>query len=535
VKHRLNFTVAKDFPRLSSKGSRSFLTLVLPTIGNVFFVSLLFILIFKSGQVLLTDGDTGYHIRTGEIILREWRVPTHDPYSFHAPALKWTAHEWLSEAIMAKVFQISGLTGIVLFFSSLLALTHWLLYRSLRARSANSIMLCALVTLLATATSSTHWLARPHVFSLLFTVIWCHCLDRFQYQNDARLIYLMPALMLAWVNLHGGFILGLVILALYLGGNCLYALTGIPSEQRQHRSKARELFFLFLGLLAICSINPHGIDILWFPFRFASDRFTMDRVTEALSPNFHEALPYKYMLLALIAALTLSRRSLNVIEASLVVLLSYMSLYSVRHVSLFAIIVSPILVKVAESALTRLPGKIFESYQQRNSNLAAIDRRLNGYLWPAVSLVFACALALSGSVKFQFDSKTFPVAAVEFLKKEPITGNMFNNDEFGDYLIFAAWPAYRVFIDGRSDMYGAKYESSYFTIAQAQRGWKAELDKYNITWVIFDTESPLTAALHDQQDWQPIYSDRIATIMVKKTPGHTNLLAKYASVRLAPP
>jgi hypothetical protein len=233
--------------------------------------------------------------------------------------------------------------------------------------------------------------------------------------------------------------------------------------------------------------------------------------------------------------LTLSRRSLNVIEASLVVLLSYMSLYSVRHVSLFAIIVSPILVKVAESALTRLPGKIFESYQQRNSNLAAIDRSLNGYLWPAVSLVFACALALSGSVKFQFDSKTFPVAAVEFLKKEPITGNMFNNDEFGDYLIFAAWPAYRVFIDGRSDMYGAKYESSYFTIAQAQRGWKAELDKYNITWVIFDTESPLTAALQDQQDWQPIYSDRIATIMVKKTPGHTNLLAKYASVRLASP
>jgi hypothetical protein len=527
--------VIKDHPTPSSKAPWSLFALLLPTLGNVLFTSLLVILIFKSGQVLLADGDTGYHIRTGEIILREWRVPTHDPFSFHAPALKWTAHEWLSEVIMAKIFQISGLTGIVLFFSILLALAHWLLYRSLRARSANSIVLCVLVTVLATATSSSHWLARPHVFSLLFTVIWYHGLDRFQYHNDTRLFYYMPVLMLAWVNLHGGFIFGLAVLAIYLGGNCLYALTGIPSEQREHGSKAKQLFFLFLGLLAICLINPRGIDILWFPFRITSDRFTMDRVIEFVSPNFHDALPYKYMLLAVIAALALSRCSLNVIEASLVVLLSYMSLYSVRHVSLFAIILSPILVKVGESALTRLPVKIFASYQSRNRNLTAIDRSLNGYLWPTLSLVFACALALNGSVKFQFDSKTFPVAAVEFLKKEPITGNMFNNDEFGDYLIFAAWPAYRVFMDGRSDMYGAKYGSSYFTIANVQRGWKAELEKYHITWVIFDTNSPLTAALQDQQDWQPIYSDRIATIIVKKTPGHAGLLAKYASVRLAPP
>ena len=134
---------------------------------------------------------------------------------------------------------------------------------------------------------------------------------------------------------------------------------------------------------------------------------------------------------------------------------------------------------------------------------------------------------------YQFDEKVFPVAAVEFLKREPIIGNMFNNDEFGDYIIFTAWPAYRVYIDGRSDMYGEKYGGDYLKIADVQPGWKEILKKYGVSWVIFNTQSPLTAALHDQIDWQAIYSDPVATIFVKNDTEHASLLAKYPAVNLA--
>jgi len=197
----------------STRSPRPFAAILLPSIGNIIFVSLLFVLAFHSGQGLLADGDTGYHIRTGEIILRTWQVPTQDPYSFHYPPLKWTAHEWLSGIIMAVVFSMFGLTGVVLLFAFVLALTHWLLYRSLRSRS-NDIFLCTIITVLATAASSTHWLARPHAFSLLFTVICCHCLDRFQNRNANSVSYL-PLLMLLWVNLHGGFMFGLILLTIY--------------------------------------------------------------------------------------------------------------------------------------------------------------------------------------------------------------------------------------------------------------------------------------------------------------------------------
>jgi hypothetical protein len=501
----------------------------LPSIGDIIFLSLLLVLALSTGEGLLGDGDTGYHIRTGDLILRSWEVPTRDPYSFHEPPLQWTAHEWLSAIIMATVFYWSGLTGIVIFFAVLLTITHWALYHSLRSRSGD-ILLCVLVTLLATVSSSGHWLARPHVFSLLFTVLWCHCLDRFQYRDENRLIYL-PFLMALWVNLHGGFMFGLILLTIYFLGNISYKLLNGPASL-EHGRKAKSLALTLIASIAVCLINPYGAEILWFPFRVTSDRFIMDHVTEFLSPNFHDVLPFKYMLLATIGSLALSRSALNLIEVSLILLLSYMALYSARHVSIFAIVVAPILLRSLDHAVRTMPNSFFQIYQGRVANLLAIDSKARSYFWPAAGLLFVGGLTLVGALQYAFDERKFPVAAVEFIKRERLTGNMFNNDEFGDYLIFAAWPAYRVFIDGRSDMYGEEYGRDYLRIANAHPGWKEVLAKYNITWVLFDTASPLTVALVEQKDWRPIYSDKLATLIIKNVPSHSALFEKYPSVPL---
>jgi hypothetical protein len=188
-----------------SSGSRRIATIVLPSIGNMVFIAVFFVLVFGSGNGLLNDGDTGYHIRTGEEILKSWRIPAYDVYSAHVPPLPWTAHEWLSEVIMAGISRLSGLTGLVLFFALLLSATHWLLFFLLKSKSDN-LLLITVVTCLATASSSSHWLARPHAFSLLFTLVWYWLLDRFQYGNHRTLRYL-PLLMVFWVNMHGGYIM----------------------------------------------------------------------------------------------------------------------------------------------------------------------------------------------------------------------------------------------------------------------------------------------------------------------------------------
>ena len=487
---------------------------LLPSIGNMVFLSLLTTLVFGIGNGLLYDGDSGYHIRTGEVILESWSIPTHDIFSAHHPALAWTAHEWLAEAIMAAVFKIAGLTGVVLFFAILLSATHWLLFLILRSKS-NDLLLVTATTLLATATSSSHWLARPHIFSLLFTLVWYYLLDRFQYDNRRSLIYL-PLLMVGWVNLHGGYFFGLALLSIYLAGNLLHSLSGPPQKVKIHREKVKILFGYLLITTAACSINPIGYEILQFPVKLTSNRFLMDHVIEFLSPNFHEALPFKYMFLATLGALALSRRPLNLIQAGLLLMISYMALYSARYVSLFAIIAAPLLLKQTESLIEHLPAAFVNFYQTRNRNLAQIDGSVRGYLWPALGVACVIGLALAGSLRFAFNEKRFPVAAVEFMKQEAITGNMFNDDEFGDYIIFAAWPKYRVFMDGRSDMYGEKLGAAYFKVTNLQPGWREVLSQHRVSWVIFETNSALTAALQDDATWRTVYSDRVATIFVKK-------------------
>jgi hypothetical protein len=253
----------------------------------------------------------------------------------------------------------------------------------------------------------------------------------------------------------------------------------------------------------------------------------MDRVTEFLSPNFHEPLPFKFMLLLLIGALAVSQSKLGFVDVICIMLLSYMALYSARHVSLFAIILAPVLLK----ALTDIAGSLAEPfstwYATRNQNLLAIDRNFNAYLWPTASLVMITTLVATGFITYHFDDKKFPVKAVEFLQREKIKGNVFNDDEFGDYMIYAAWPTYRVFMDGRSDMYGEKFGRDYLRIANVAPGWKQTLNKYNVSWVIFNTDSALVAALKDQPDWQSIYSDPVATIFVKNKPKSPELFAKY--------
>jgi hypothetical protein len=504
---------------------------LLPTIGNIIFVSLFIVLAFNSGNGLLGDGDSGYHIRTGQVILATWNIPRKDIYSFHTPPLKWTAHEWLAELIMALVHKTFGLTGVVLSFSVLLAATHWLLYRTLRSRS-DDIILCTLVTLLATAASSSHWLARPHVFSLFLTLLWYRRLDGFQYRDEGTL-YWLPVLMLCWVNLHGGFVIGLILLGLYIIGNVLGSIGATPTQSHRARQKAKTLLFWLLITTAVCCANPIGYEILFFPFRITSDRFLMDRVAEFLSPNFHDVLPFKYMFLVMIGLLAVSRSVLNLTEVALITLFSYMSLYSVRHVSLYAIMAAPILLRLGQDTVRRMPAQILRFYRQRVDHLNAIESKISGTLWPSVVVALIVFLSLTGRLRYDFNADVFPVAAVEFLKKEPITGRMFNNDEFGDYMIFAAWPEYRVFMDGRSDMYGEKFGNAYLKVANALPGWKDVLTKFDVSWLIFDTRSPISSALVEQTDWQAIYSDKVATIFVKKTKEHQALLAKHPPVDLA--
>ena len=505
--------------------------LLLPSLGDVFFLCPFLLLLLNSGNSLLNDPFAGFHIRAGEYIVNNFRVPKYDIFSYSDPPLPWVAHEWLSEVLMAVIHQVSGLTGIVLFFSFLIAFTYFLLFRVLQAQSGNIIFSCLIVFLVA-ASSMLHWLARPHIFTLTLTVIWYHILDSYQYQNKNYLC-LLPPIMLLWVNLHGGFIIGFILLTIYICGNAAGALFLPGPRTNPCKHKFYVLTCAILVCLVVSLANPYGFYVLLFPFKTVSQQFLIDTVIEYLSPNFHDSLPFKYLLLLTIGILAASRAKINFIELSLVLLFTYMALYSVRHIPLFAIIVAPILVRHTDIMLQKADSWLMNMFKSRSNNLAVLDGQLKGHLWPVFALLVACVLAGRAVIQFKFDEAIMPVAASNFLKRENIKGNMFNMDQLGDYLIYAASPQYKVFIDGRSDMYGSDRMREYVIVMTIQPGWKEVLAKYDINFVFFNVNSPLSTLLRETDDWRLVYADKIANVFVRNVAKNREIINRYPDVKLA--
>lgn len=504
---------------------------IIPSIGQfLFLVVFLILTVSNVAKQMLVDADTGYHIRAGEYILENLTVPRYDIFSYHTPPIPWTAHEWLSEVIMAALHRLSGLTGVVVLFSFLISMTYALLFRYMRVYKRN-IVIDVLIILLALVSSQIHWLARPHIFSLFLMVVWYHLLDEHQNDRVGRL-YLLPLIMLLWVNLHGGYLTGFILSGVYFLGNVIGYFRSKGEEKEREFRKAKHLGYAIVACLLLSLVNPYGYRILLFPFRLVMDSYIMDNVSEFLSPNFHKPMPFKYLLLVMVGVLAISKTPLMFIEVILVLLFTNMALYSARYIPLFAIVVAPIMSKQGEYLLAIAPeNRWASSLKKRAGRIESIDASARGFGWPVAGVLAVLCLVAVGRIEFRFDEKIKPVAAVEFLAKEHIDGNMYDNDEWGDYLIYATYPQYKVFFDGRSDMYGTERLKEFQKISAFGPGWEKIIEKYDIRWFFIGSDSQLTRYLYEKQEWKLIYSDNVANIHVKNSEEYRYLIDKYRDVR----
>ena len=176
-------------------------------------------------------------------------------------------------------------------------------------------------------------------------------------------------------------------------------------------------------------------------------------------------------------------------------------------------------------------GRWTSFLEERDRRIASIDASAKGHGWPIAGLLLVVFLVLAGRVELRFDEKIKPVAAVSFLMNERIEGRMYDNDEFGDYLIYAAYPRYKVFFDGRSDMYGTTRLKEYQKLTIFGPGWEDLVEKYDFGWFFIGSDSVLTRYLLERPEWRLIYSDNVANIHVKNSDRYRHLIDKYRNVK----
>src|SRR2546422_8043612 len=195
------------------------IALWLPSFGAVVFaVTLLEVLFIAQGaQGLFRDSDTGWHVRNGEAILASGRAPHTDQFSYTRDGRQWVAWEWLSDAALGGAHRIAGLPGVALLAGLAIALTAWGAARLSLSLGGNLFFTAAAMVLLI-GTTSVHWLARPHLFSWLFALLFLSVAEHERRGGTGRALYALPPLACLWANAHASFLLGPAILFIYAIG-----------------------------------------------------------------------------------------------------------------------------------------------------------------------------------------------------------------------------------------------------------------------------------------------------------------------------
>jgi len=508
--------------------------LLVPSVTDLLFATLLLGLSCGAlGRLLLRDASIGWHIRNGQQMLLTHAITRTDPFSSTMSGHAWYAWEWLYDVLIAVIHHVFGLNGVVFYTAAIIASTFVLtLHLALRDRGNLPVTLFLLI--LSLGASAVHFFARPHVLSWLFTVIWFSVLDSAERRPEAsKNLFWLPILLVLWVNLHGGFLLGFLLLAIYLLAGVRRYFTG-----REPRDDARR----WLKKLSVCTglsfaasfINPYGYHLHVHIWRYLSDRFLMNHITEFLSPDFHGAAQQCFAVLLIVAIGVLASASRRPGAARLMVIVfaAYSGLYATRSLPtsalLITLVIAPLLSQTlseaaANASLASWLRGFFSRLDAFGVRMGKLEAQFRGHLW--LALVFAVGLFACmhhgrlGSEQFinaYFDDKRFPVQAAEVIAQREIREPIFSLDYWGGYLIYRLYPQMEVVVDDRHDLYGPKFFKDYLKIMLVQPDWEKALDEKQVNWVLVPSESSLANIMKLTPEWTVAHEDGTATLFHRK-------------------
>ncbi|HVG30920.1 MAG TPA: hypothetical protein VM864_14515 [Pyrinomonadaceae bacterium] len=498
----------------------------------IVFVMLASVFTMTAGAI--DDPDFWWHLRTGQLIFETRSIPRADVFSFTALGWGWVTHEWLTEVVMFVVYRLSGWAGLVAAFSLVTTAALWIAYRRAARRGAHVFVACA-ATLLGALATMPIWGVRPQMFSFLFTSIFLLILEDYaracNAEGDGARVARRPALWslipltLVWVNMHGGFALGLGLILLTGAGVALDELLGggagawKAATFRRVWSRVRPLCFVFAACVGVVPLNPSGARLYSYPFETLNSRAMQKYIVEWFSPDFHQ--PYAHalalLLFATFAALALSPKRTRAGEVLLLCVAAYAALRAWRNIPFFALAAAPALAEHGWSLVETSARAGLGAKRRAVGKVTTAQLALNVALFVCVPAGL-CAAKLASVARAQpsIEAEKFPAAAVEFLRVRADAGPVFNYYGWGGYLIWKLYPERRVFIDGRADVYGDALLEEYLSAENGEKGWRATLDKYAVRAVMIKPAAPLASLLGEDAGWAKVYEDGQAVIFFRR-------------------
>jgi hypothetical protein len=503
------------------------------TVIKVLTILTVFIFFFISYlQRPVNNYDFWWHLATGKYIVENASLPDEDPFAYtsheepsHRKSLILKGY-WLAQIIFYKLYALWNVQGIIPLRSTLMTLFLFFIFLTVK-KQAIPDLLALLITGGVFLTARSFLGERPQLFTFLGFSMVLFLLEDFRIKKSKK-IFFIPLIVLILSNMHPGFIVCLLLIAIYIIAEAWNFL-----GKRASGNAALKMFSIMFILSAIAGvINPNGLNVLFTFFASGAHR---ENIVEFM-PTFayfkkYSSVDYSYAFF--LSASLFSFRYLRKIERShmiLLIIFSIMSFVSLRYIIFYMAVAAPIIAKtIFYTKEEKVAEKIVNLLKRKELFLSTVS---------CITGIFLVVYSIPGLAKYKFREDTFfsvPQGAADFLSDQTFHGNMFNEYGLGGYLIWRLHPGKKVFIDGRSlesDIY-----EEYQTVAEAttkmKRSWEDIVKKYDITYIIMQPLMPLgeiypiVETLFEREEWALIYQDHMAFIFLKKDARNMDIIRKF--------
>jgi hypothetical protein len=446
----------------------------------------------------VNDPDIWWHLRTGQWILQHHAVPHVDSFSALNPGKPWQAYSWLFELLCFKIFQQVGLPGIV-GYSATMVLAITVAMRHLIKRLQSDFSVVALLTFASCYCLGHLFTPRPWMFTILFFIFEIDILMHARKTGRARELLWLPVIFALWSNLHIQFIDGLIVLGLAVGES-IATRWGI-GEKTQLRTPW--LVAAAVASIAASCANPFGWHIYRVAYGLAAQSGVMDKIQELQAIPFRDLADYCLLFLALAAAAALAwSRRFRLFETSLLLFAAVVSFRSQRDVWVMSIVAAAILASTIVG---------------RNTSVIQLPK-----LGTAFATIVAALAVLAGFRVFQVNqaaldaqiAKTLPVAAVHAIQANGYAGPLYNDFDWGGYLIWTL--RMPVSIDGRAAFYGDQVINRSVATWNAEPDWASDRELVSAGLVVGPVKAPLTQILRMDPHFKLVFEDKTAAVFVAR-------------------
>lgn len=504
--------------------------------GVCLVAALALLVILTAFQKQHWDTDILWALKSGQWIADNLKVPATDPFSYTFGGQPWVDFTWGFQVLVHFFYTFLGQwTGLFILQTVIVSLTFVFLYVNLRLITGRQWLAIAILFIVFAGAHSRLFI-RPHLFEYFFVSLSLMLFTLHEKKGRRLFLYMLLPVQVLWVNIHSSAILGIFIALAYFGGQVIDDFRQGGCGFRMNLSvRVKRYLLAAIALPVVSLLNPYGLKLVIFPFVHNSpdNADAIRHIVEWSRPHFKEIFFYFFplpldnfafalIILCLVIFLALNIRRIKARGPMLLAGAIYMAVSHVRWVPLFFFFGAPVLaVNIAS---------LFDS-KQRDPLALRWGATLLGVFFAAVMLWDFLGPVRAVNRGLGLRHGLYPSGTVDFMKKEKITGNIFNDYVFGGYLIFS-YPEVKVFIDGRTPTVYSPYFFWQSRIAHDPVRWDRLVKEYDIDMALIKFKDPLCDKLHENEEWKAVSFDDVSILYLKDSAKFRDVTARRGFSRL---